>query len=221
MSYISKETAQKAVKKMKFFHDEVVSTYSRHGMDLLGNLGRRNIVMSQAQEKFFAQVLSEQYPDAREDGRTGQPDIVIESLGKELECKLTSRHKAGGISFHTDYQTLLQKGTLDYLYVIADPDFAAFAVLHFVGLTVDDFRPLSPGARGKVAMFKHKGMKKCRILVGDAETLNDVNLEKLKSRLSTEHRPAERRKIKKRINYWKTVPEKYRFNLSEVSSAAS
>ena len=214
MSYLTSDMAQEAITKMQSFHDDVVGLYKQHDMDLLDNLGRRNIVMSQAQEKFFAQVLSGYYEGVHEDGRTGQPDIVIGGIDKELECKLTSRHKGGAISFHTDQQTLSQKGSLDYLYVIASEDFSSFSVLHFVGLTIDDFRPMSNGSRGKVAMYKHKGMKKCRVLMGDVVDLNEVNLKKLNKRL----KKGRTKQIDKSISYWKTTPTKYRFCLEEVSS---
>ena len=131
MGYLTKEMAVQAISNMSGFHHEIVTAYAKYGMDLLDNLGRRNIVMSQAQEKFFSSSLSGSYDDVINDGRTGQPDIVIGSLSKELECKLTSKQKSGSISFQTDYETLLQKEKLDYLYVVADRDFKSFAVLHF------------------------------------------------------------------------------------------
>ena len=214
MSYLTSDMAREAITKMQSFHNDVVGIFGCHGMNLLDNLGRRNIVMSQAQEKFFAQVLSDHYEGVNADGRTGQPDIVIGGIDKEIECKLTSRHKGGAISFQSDYETLSQKGELDYLYVIADGDFSSFSVLHFVGLTVDDFRPVSNGSRGKVAMYKHKGMKKCRVLMGDVIDLNEMNLKKLSGRL----KKGRTKKIDASISYWKTTPTKYRFCLEEVSS---
>ena len=54
MQYLTPQMARNAIHSMKCFHDDVVSVYDKHDMDLLDNLGRRNIVMSQAQEKFFA-----------------------------------------------------------------------------------------------------------------------------------------------------------------------
>ena len=134
MSYLTKEMALAAIRNMSSFHEDVVNAYAKYDMDLLDNLGRRNIVMSQAQEKFFAAALSKHHAGVCNDGRTGQPDIVIESLNKELECKLTSKHKSGSLSFQTDYGTLLQKESLDYLYVVADRNFKQFAVLHFQAL---------------------------------------------------------------------------------------
>ena len=123
MSYLTKEMAIAAIQKMRTFHDSARELYENFDMDLLDNLGRRNIIMSQTQEKFFAQELAKQHSGVREDGRTGEPDIIIEGLDKELECKLTSRHKSGSISFQSDFETLQKKGALDYLYVIADQEF--------------------------------------------------------------------------------------------------
>ena len=219
MSYLTKDMASQAILKMKKFHDSIVSLYRDFDMDLLDNLGRRNIVMSQAQEKFFAAELAEHYEGVINDGRTGQPDIIITSRDKELECKLTSRHKSGSISFQTDYATLQQKGSLDYLYVIADVAFEKFAVLHFVGLTVDDFREVANGSRGKVAMKKHSGMKKCNMLLGNAVSINEKEIEKINKKLLEVSDPtsAAARKLLTRKEYWATTPMKYSFNLEEVS----
>ena len=219
MSYLTKEMSTKAILDMSGFHNDVVSCYSKYGMDLLDNLGRRNIVMSQAQEKFFSASLSSTYEGVSNDGRTGQPDIVIGSLQKELECKLTSKHKSGSISFQTDYETLLQKEVLDYLYVVADRDFKSFAVLHFEGLTVDDFRPPSPGSRGKVAMIKHKAMRKCNILMGDVIDKNVLEIEKIKNRISTlsDRAVKTKEKLENSLTYWNETPTKYSISLEEVS----
>ena len=45
MSYLTTDMAQEAIRKMQSFHSDVVGLYEQHGMDLLDNLGRRNIVM--------------------------------------------------------------------------------------------------------------------------------------------------------------------------------
>ena len=216
MSYITREMAERALTKMKNFHADLDKIFQQHGMDLKENLGRRNILLSQAQEKFFAKVLSRHYDGVKEDGRTGQPDIVIESLHKELECKLTSRHRSGAISFQSDFETLQNKKSLDYLYVIADESFSKFAVLHFLGLTTVDFRALSPGARGKVAMFKHKGMKKCNVLLGDVRSLNARHIDRLEKKLLEKSTPSEKKKMQKSLKYWKEVDEKYEISLEEV-----
>jgi len=209
--------AKNALQKMRGFHKGVVEIYKMYDMDLLDNLGRRNIVMSQTQEKFFAQELAKKYTGVCEDGRTGQPDIVIGELNKELECKLTSRHKSGAISFQSDYETLVKKGSLDYLYVIADHQFEEFGVFLFEGLTVDDFRPLSTGARGKVAMYKHKAMKKCRPLLGNFENINERNLSKIRENLQKASVTDNKRKrLQKSVDYWTKTPAKFSVHLEKV-----
>ena len=218
MSYLTREMAVEAIRTMKGFHDSLRSLYQEHDMDILDDLGRRNILMSTAQEKYFASELSREFPGTHNDGKPGQPDIIIPDIDTELECKLTSRHKSGAISFQTDYETLRQKGSLDYLYMIADEDFESFAVLHFQGLTVDDFRPLSSGARGKVSMYKHKAMSKCNILLGSATNNNDINLKKLTTKLESldGSSRAKREKILKSMKYWNTTPTRYSFQLESV-----
>jgi hypothetical protein len=217
MSYLTSKMARDAIAKMRIFHDSARELYENFDMDLLDNLGRRNIIMSQTQEKFFAQELAKTYEGVREDGRTGEPDIIIEGLDKELECKLTSRHRSGSISFQSDFETLQKKGSLDYLYVIADEEFKKFSVLLFEGLTVDDFRSLSTGARGKVAMFKYKGMKKCRQLMGHTIDLNEMNIKKCQERIENPTiTPYKRKKAKKSIKYWQETPTKYKFVLEAI-----
>jgi len=207
----------KALRKMQSFHHECSDLFSAHGFDFLNNLGRRNIVMSHAQEKYFAEVLAETLGNVVSDGRTGQADIFMPDLMKELECKLTSRHKSGCISLQSDYDTLLRKGSLDYLYVIADDSFEEFAVLHFCGLTVDDFRGVSNGSRGKVAMKKHAAMKKCHVLVGEAVNLNDRYVssydEKIKNPRIWEKT---RKKYRDKIREWKMKPAVYSFELEKI-----
>jgi len=167
------------------FHDDILHLCQSHQIDLLGNLGRRNVILSQAQEKYFGQELCREFKDVVSDGRTGEPDIFIKDINREVECKLTSRNSNGSISFQTDRDTLAQKKSLDYLYVIADETFKSFAVLHFEDLTIDDFRPISPGARGKVSMYKHKGMKKCNVIIGEAINKNNLEIKKIEALIKT------------------------------------
>ena len=211
-SYLNRDDATTALRSMKAFHDECKDLYDKHGFNLLDNLGRRNIVLSQAQEKFFADALAKRHDGVTNDGRTGQPDIIIGGLNKELECKLTSRHKGGAISFQSDYESLVQKGSLDYLYVIADNEFEKFVVLHFQDLTIDDFRPLSTGSRGKVTMYKHKGMKKCSVLVGDAVNNNRLHVDRLRKKLAdSQLTPAQREKVEKSLVYWTNKPASFSY----------
>lgn len=217
MSYITKEIAHSAIKNMSLFHEDVRDLYGKYSMDILSNLGRRNILLSQVQEKCFANELSKNYDGVLEDGRTGRPDIYIGEIKKELECKLTSRHVSGAFSFQSDYETLSAKGPLDYLYVLANKEFDKFSVLFFEGLTIEDFRPLSNGARGKISMYKHRGMKKCSVLLGSVENLNHTNIQRIEKTLKTTN-PATKKyqKLLKSREYWNNQNTKYKFHLESV-----
>jgi hypothetical protein len=179
MSYITREDVRSTLVDMKSFYQELKHVFQNAGMNIEDNLGRRNILMSQVQEEFLARTLSKRYESVIADGAPGKADIFIADHNREIECKLTTVNKSGAISLQTDYETLKQKESLDYIYFIASPDFESFSVIYFQGLTVDDFRPLSNGSRGKVAMKKHAGMEKAKILWGDVQKKNDLELEKL------------------------------------------
>ncbi len=181
---LTREVTIDACRRMMKFHSDLKSIYSNHGMDLFSNRGRRNILMSAPMERFLAEELSKTglFKSVSSDGRTGEPDISIVGSEKifEIECKLTSpTQSSNSIAFQTDHDTLASKGSLDYIYMIANPDFDAFCVIYFKDLTIEEFRNLSPGARGKVQMYKHKGMKKATVLVGEAIAHDDRKIKKL------------------------------------------
>jgi len=184
MTYLDKEMTRKALKNMMGFHQNLCAQFSDWGMDFRSNLGRRNVVMSQAQEHFFARELSKSFRDVESDGRTGKADIVIGEISKELECKMTSgsgQYRA--FALQTDYATLENKESLDYLYVLADEKFKQFAVLHFENLTPDDFHLPASGSRGKARMKKEKAMKRCRVLWGSALCRNHSMIDSIEKKI--------------------------------------
>ena len=217
VKYLSRKDALEALRKMKSFHDDLDGVMKKNGFDLLENLGRRNILLSQAQEKYFAEELAKKYK-VTSDGRTGEPDIFIESLNRELECKLTSRHKSGSISFQTDYETLLKKGRLDYLYVVANDVFDEFAVILYEDLTISDFRKLSSGARGKTQMMKHSSHDRANVLVGSMVSINENELSKLQKKLEKASTTGQKTKIQNSINYWKNSPTKFKIITEAVNA---
>jgi hypothetical protein len=217
--YITKDMAKEALANMRAFHSELDSLYSKYDFDLKENLGRRNILLSQAQEAFFAKALQSTYLSTTNDGRTGEPDIVIPELNRELECKLTSRQKSGSISFQSDYETLQKKGSLDYLYVIASEDFDEFTVVHYSGLTVHDFRPLSNGARGKVQLRKHAAANKATVVFGSIDDLRVEQINSIKQKMAnTEDKSTKKyKKLLDRLSYWKDANARYRFNTEVIA----
>jgi len=201
---LTRQMAINACRRMIAFHNDLKAIYQAHGMDLFANRGRRNILMSAPMEKFLAEELQElgKFKDVKSDGRTGEPDISVhyENDKIEIECKLTSPHQSSNsIAFQTDHDTLVNKGTLDYIYMIANPEFDGFCLIYFKDLTINEFRNLSPGARGKVQMFKHKGMKKATVLIGSAVKHDQVKIEKLseKCRLQIEEKTTQ-------LNAWRS-----------------
>ena len=219
--YLTRNDAIFALLKMSKFHSDLMNVMHTNGFDMLDNLGRRNILMSAAQEKYFAEALARRF-NVTCDGKTGEPDIMIHTLDRELECKLTSRQKSGAISFQTDYETLCKKGKLDYLYVVASKEFDAFAVVLYENLSVEDFRKPSTGSRGKTQLMKYKAADRARILVGNFESVNAREIEKLKARLTRSDLTSyAKSKTLKSMDYWKTTPTKYTINLERINGAKS
>lgn len=218
-SYMTRNDATFALRKMQAFYENLKSLYDSNGFNLEDNLGRRNILMSQPQEAFFAEALRRNYPSTLNNGHTGEPDIYIPEISKELECKLTSRHKGGAISFQSDYETLQKKGSLDYLYVVASESFDEFTVVHYSGLTVDDFRSLSPGSRGKVQLKKHVASDKATVLIGEIEDISEQNRQKIKEKLKGVLPDKKRDKLLKSLEYWNTSSTRYRIKTEPLHAA--
>ena len=178
MCYITKKQIHEVLQKVRTFELSLNALFSEYGYSLNANLGRRNALLSASQEKELANVLRKQfgYADIIDDGRPGQPDIIIKSLNRELECKLTSgsgQYKT--FTLQTDYATLVRKKSLDYLYILTNPEFNKFCVIFFDNLEPSDFFPPANGSRGKSQMNKKKGMKKATFLWGDYKELSIEN----------------------------------------------
>ena len=204
-----------ALSRMSNFHEDIESLYKRNGLEFFEDLGRRNILMSRPQEKFFADVIKKKFNSTHADGKTGQPDIIIPELSKEIECKITS--KGSGWNLQTDYETLKNKGSLDYLYLLCDKEFKKFSVLYFKDLDCSDFRVPSPGSRGKSSMIFWKGMKKCSVLWGDVENLNRKYLKDIQAKMKDSSiSKSEKQKLKNRKKYWNNTPTRFRFILKGV-----
>ena len=219
MSYISRHHVENALYMMKDFHEDLKRLHENYNLCLLDNTGRRNILMSAAQEEFFAQSLSKTFSDVSNNGKTGEPDIMIGELDCELECKITTPTPKGGINLQTDYATLDKKGALDFLYVIANKEFEKFVVLHYVGLTSSDFSTPSATSRGKAKLIKHIAEKKCNVLWGAVHSKNQIELNKLEKKLSACSSEAVKAKAKilKSISYWKNQPTHFVYEFEEVS----
>ena len=176
--YLTKPMIREALTRVQTFEHDLDNLFASYDYSLRTNLGRRNALCSQAQEKELARVLSETFESVIQDGAPGKPDIFIGDINKELECKLTSGNRSSSVSYslQTDWATLEKKGSLDYLYVLCDEDFEKFCVLYFKELTTDDFFPPANGSRGKSRMKKSVAMKKAVCLHGEFTTQNEKNI---------------------------------------------
>lgn len=183
MSYIDPQMAQKVLCRMAEFHSDQVQLHQKHGMDFLDNLGRRNAIMSRAQEQFLSEELNQIFTDVRYDGRSGYPDIVIGQLGSEIECKLTSPNGCGTVVLQSDYKFLEKKQQMDFVYIVADRDFEKFCFLHFKGLTTADFKVPYKSAKGKGTMLMKNAMIKCHVIHGAADDRAAVKIWKLKQQI--------------------------------------
>ncbi len=218
MSYLNSELTYNALTSMHRFFGELETLYTKYNISLLDDQCRRNNLMSASQERFFAEELKLEHGNVRNDGRTGEADIILEGLGCELECKLTSPKKSGGVCLQTDYVTLKNKGVLDYLYVIADPEFKRFCVLHFSGLDTDDFFFPASGSRGKARMNKDRAMNKCSVLWGKAININDETLDRFEHRLLglSERAVRTKVKLKSQIAALKVRTRSFRYELEPL-----
>jgi len=180
--YITKSDAREILSRMKGFESDLRGVYEAWEYDFRENLGRRNALISMAQEAETARVLSKKFHGVMADGTPGKADITIDEIDVELECKLTSGSRSGNsvsFDFRTDWETICNKGELDYVYILANESFEKFAFLFFEGLTPDDFFAPASGSRGKSRMNKEKGMKKCTPLFGAFVRRNDAYIDAL------------------------------------------
>ena len=224
LTVIDRSITAAAITRLVQFHEEAKHLFAKFGMDLLSDLGRQNTLLSSAQEKFFCDALRDAGHVVESDGRPGQPDIIVRDpstgLVHEIECKLTTRNKHGGINLQTDYDTLLKKGMLDYLYVIASPTFSEFCVVYFERLTVEDFRVPANGSRGKAGMLKHKSYSKSSVLMGEYQSLKQENINKNTALLSQKLPNWRRKQCQKSLDHWVTADDRYRIVLENVNAVS-
>ena len=202
--YLTRDDAIEILKNMREFENALNDTYTSRGYNFRDNTGRRNQLLSVAQEVETAKVLRKKYKEVIEDGGPGKPDIYIKDIDRELECKLTSGSKSKGTisyAFQTDWDTICNKKKLDYLYVIADKNFEEYCVIFFDGLTPDDFFPPASGSRGKSRMNKTVAMQKATFLYGTFTFHNEVYIKSIRSDFikETEEHIVKLRDLYKRI----------------------
>jgi len=202
-SYLTRSAAIGAVDNIMTFADDMQKTYQRHGIDLGADVGRQNIILSPAQEHFFADAIRMAVGACRNDGRTGEPDIIITALdNRELECKVVCKGKAGSWHLQADRKSLEAGGSLDFLYLLFDRTYENVGVFLFKDLVYDDFKVPSPGSRGKSRMNKRSAFKKCVPLIGGFYDKREHYLKRYENDLKSATTIYEVGKAKQKLELW-------------------
>ena len=104
---------------------------------------------------------------------------------------------------------------------LLDEDFDEFVVIHYAGLTVDDFRPLSNGARGKVQLRKHAAANKATVVFGSVDDLKNEQIESITKKINAETNTGTKKykKLVDRLTYWKSANSKFRFNTEVINAS--
>jgi hypothetical protein len=183
--YIQQLNIKAILQDLIEFENSLKVLFEDYDMDLRENLGRRNALISALQEKVTAKYLREIFFDVEIDGAPGKPDITINDIDRELECKITSGSRSKGYvsyALQTDYETICKKQFLDYIYVLSNATFDKFCVLFFEDLTPDDFFPPASGSRGKSRMKKKNAMKKVTPIWGNYIIKNEELITRYEER---------------------------------------
>ena len=184
-NYIKQLNIQAILKDLVEFENSLKVLFEDYDMDLRENLGRRNALISALQEKVTAKYLREIFFHVTNDGAPGKPDITINDIDRELECKITSGSRSKGYvsyALQTDYETICKKRYLDYIYILCNDSFDKFCVLFFEDLTPDDFFLPASGSRGKSRMKKKNAMQKVIPLWGNYIVKNEQLITKYEER---------------------------------------
>ena len=217
-NYLNRSESIKAIKKIKSLFSELNGLYEKYGISLGNDVGRKNILISAAQEHFFAEAIGSIVGDCSSDGRTGMADIVIGSMNdREVECKVVCRGKTGSWSLQADKATLERKGSCDFLYLLFDRDHQNVAVLLFEDLIPDDFYDPSPGSRGKARLKKSSAFKKCKPLVGGFTNLREQWVEKYSKKIASANSSSERKIAEQKRNMWYNKDDSYNIQLECVN----
>ena len=211
--YVTKQQVYCALQKMQSFNKDVAALFSNYGMTFEGNTGRRNVLLSQAQETFLADELRKTFPMTLSDGRTGEPDISIPEIKKTLECKLTTPSANRNLQLQSDKQAFVG-GSKDFIYFVTDEKMENFAVLHFVGLRKEDFGDCKESSRGRVKMRKSKTYDRCIVLHGTYEPRSQQMIESINQLIAKSKRGTKSySNLLRRKKYWMAAEESFTLNL--------
>ena len=216
-TYLNREASIEAIRNITNLFTDLNDLYGKYGIDLGNDVGRKNILISAAQEHFFAEAIGTIVGKCSSDGRTGMADIVIESMeDREVECKVVCRGKTGSWSLQADKATLEKKGSCDFLYLLFDRSHENVAVLLFENLVPDDFYDPAPGSRGKARLKKSSAFKKCIPLVGSFKNLREEWVNEYSRRAEAATSLAQAKTAEQKMESWYNKPDSYSIQLESV-----
>lgn len=218
MAYLDRSSSISAINNIVSLFNDVSDVYKRHGIDIARDVGRKNILISAAQEHFFAEAISGIVGKCSNDGRTGMADIIIDCMDdKEVECKVLCQGKSGSWSLQADKATLERKGSCDFLYLLFDRSHENVAVLLFEDLVPDDFYDPSPGSRGKARLKKSSAFKKCIPLVGSFDNRRENYIRKYKKDLRSAMSLSSKKKAEQKLAMWYNKEDSYSIQLESIN----
>ena len=72
--YLTNEDITEVLSELTKFESELSEVFTSRGYDFRSNTGRRNALISVAQEREVAKVLAKKYKEVINDGAPGKPD---------------------------------------------------------------------------------------------------------------------------------------------------
>lgn len=215
--YLTRDSSLLAIRNINNLFSEIKDLYSSHGIDITGDVGRQNILISAAQEHFFADAINNTFGNCSNDGRTGAADIIIECLdNRELECKVVCQGKTGSWNLQTDKATLEKKGQCDFLYLLFDRTHTNVGVFLFPSLTAKDFKDPSPGSRGKARLDKGLAFKKCIPLVGSFEDKRKNYMKRYEKEMLNAKNEKDKQTAAQKLEMWYNKTSQYKIHLEEL-----
>jgi hypothetical protein len=215
--YLTRDSSLSAIRNINSLFGEIKQLYYSHGIDITGDVGRQNILISAAQEHFFADAINSSFGDCSNDGRTGAADIIIECLDdRELECKVVCQGKTGSWNLQTDKATLQKKGKCDFLYLLFDRTHTNVGLFLFPELTADDFKDPSPGSRGKARLDKGLAFKKCIPLVGSFEDKRKNYMRRYEQEMGAATDEKTKQIAAQKLEMWYNKSSQYKIQLEAL-----
>ncbi len=217
MQYLTRKSSVEAIRNIHCLQQELDALYGKYGIKLGVDVGRKNILISSAQEHFFAKAIASVVGKCSNDGRTGAADIIIDSLNdREVECKVLCQGKKGSWQFQADKASLVRKGKLDFLYLLYDRTHDNVGLFLFTDLGPEDFADPAPGSRGKARLRKSTAFKKCVPIIGGFTDKRSMYIEKYSKEKISAETECQRKIAAQKLDLWYNKTSQFSIQLEPV-----